>query len=327
MAAVMKTVNVKEIQNENEAALQGYMNKISKKQTKRALTKEQRKIEELEKASRQFQSNIKEYELFLDRMDNWLKTNHHQAMELFSEYDKIGNGILQYDEFKLGMRDLKIPCVEAQLHILAKLLDQDNNGTVDYIELGAGLDKARCLQSISKENEEEDESKDIEGVNDRIKIRKEDEEECEARKEAETCLLVTKEVSTHCPSCHLGFRKYERLSESRYISVELRIIIFNNMKTHPGHFQEVVYSQMKVSGLISRIREHTGIASNKLSIFKDQSYSQESLLPLDLSLEECGFHSGPHYSPPTVLLYYDYNIEFSDCPILNCDYYFTMRKI
>ncbi|XP_048449382.1 uncharacterized protein LOC109919734 [Rhincodon typus] len=224
------------------------------------------------------------------------------------------------------MRDLKIPCVEAQLHILTKLLDQDNNGTIDYIELGAGLDNARCLQSNSEENEEEDESKEVEGISDRVTIRK-DEEECETRKEAEACLSVTKEVLTHCPGCHLGLRKYAQFSESRYISVELRLIIFNNMKTHPGHFQEVVFSQMKVYGLIGRIQEHTGIASNKLSIFKDQSYSQESLLPLDLSLEECGFRSGPHHSPPTVLLYYDYSIEFSDCPILNCDYYFTMRKL
>ncbi|XP_048411466.1 uncharacterized protein LOC125463795 [Stegostoma tigrinum] len=325
-ADVTKTVNIKEMQNQNEASLQGYANKKPKKQAKQALTKQQRKIEELEKASTRFQSNSKEYEQFLNRMDNWLKTNHQQAMKLFSMYDRIGNGILQYDEFKLGMRDLKIPCVEAQLHILTKLLDQDNNGTIDYTELGAGLDIARCLQSNSEENEEEDESKDVEGIGERVTIRK-DAEESETRTEAEPCLSVTKEVLTRCPDCLLRLRKHAQFSESRYISVELRIITFNNMKTHPGHFQEVVFSQMKVYGLIGRIQGHTGIASNKLSIFKDQSYSQKSLLPLDLTLEECGFHSGPLHSPPTLLLYYDYSIEFSDCPILNCDYYFTTRKL
>ncbi|XP_038634104.1 uncharacterized protein LOC119953668 isoform X3 [Scyliorhinus canicula] len=250
----VKPVTSSEAQSLNRATPRGSVKKKHPKRTKQVLSKESRKIEELEKAGAHFRSNIKEYEFFLNRMDNWLKTHHQQAMEIFCKYDRIGNGILQYDEFKLGMRDLNIPCAETQLHILTKLLDPDDNGTIDYVELGAGLDKAQ------------------------------------------------------------------------YISLVLHIITFNNMQSHPGHFQEVIFSHMKVSGLIDRIQERTGIASTRLRVFKDQSCSTESLLPLELSLEECGFHGGPHQSPPAVLLYYDYSVEFNDCPILNCDYYFTRRK-
>ncbi|XP_067914673.1 uncharacterized protein [Heterodontus francisci] len=324
----VKTLNTKKVQSQNEATPQGIAKKKckKKKETEQALTKEDRKRDELEKAGKHFQSNVKEYELFLDRMDNWLKTHHQQAMELFSKYDKIGNGILHYEEFKLGMRDLNIPCVEVQLHILARLLDQNNNGTIDYMELGSGLDKTRYHQNSSDENEEEVEAKEVKRATDRITVR-EDKEEHETRKEAETCLSITKEDLTRCPGYHVGLWKPAQVSESRYISLELRIITFNSMKSHPGHFQEMVYSHTKVYGLIGRIRSRTGIESTRLSIFKDQSCSQQSLLPLDLSLEECGFCGGPHHSPPSVLLYYDYSTEFSDCPILNCDHYFTSRKL
>ncbi|XP_067859936.1 uncharacterized protein [Heptranchias perlo] len=326
----VKTLNTTEVQSQNEASPQGIANKKKKKKkkkkTKQTLTKEERKQETLEKACKHFQSNTVEYELFLDRMDKWLKTHHRQAMELFCKYDKIGNGILQYEEFKLGMRDLDIPCAEAQLHLLARLLDQNNSGTIDYVELGAGLDKARYHQSSSEEKEEEDERKEVERANDRIAVRK-DKKEHETKKEAETRLVVTKEVLDHRPGCHLGLWKPAQVSEARYVSLELRIITFNSMKSHPGHFQEMVYSHMKVYGLISRIRHRTGIESTRLRVFKDQSSSQKSLLPLDLSLEECGFRGGPHHSPPSVPLYYDYSIEFRDCPILNCDHYFAFRKL
>ncbi|XP_072339927.1 uncharacterized protein [Scyliorhinus torazame] len=319
----VKTVNSSGAQSQNRATPRGSVKKKHQKQTKQALTKETRKIEALEKAGAHFRSNIKEYEFFLNRMDNWLKTHHQQAMEIFCKYDKIGNGILQYDEFKLGMRDLNIPCVEAQLHILTKLLDPDNNGTIDYVELGTGLDKAQFLQSSSEENEQEDEAELIERANARIT---EDKAERETHKGSEPCLVVTKEVLTPCPGCHLGLWKPMQVSEFRYISLELHIITFDSTQSHPGHFQEVIYSHMKVSGLIGRIQERTGIASTRLRVFKDQSCSPESLLPLELSLEECGFHAGPRQSPPAGLLYYDYSIEFNDCPILNCDYYFTRRK-
>ncbi|XP_051889276.1 uncharacterized protein LOC127580103 [Pristis pectinata] len=308
---------------------QGMAKKKNKqeKKSKPTLTKGEREREKLEKAGEEFRRNSREYGLFLDRMDKWLKTHHQQAMQLFCKYDKIENGILQYEEFKLGMRDLNIPCVEAQLHILARLLDPNNTGTIDYVELGAGIDKTRYRQSsIEEEEEEEDEAKEAETDDERTAVRG-GKEERGISKEAGTTLVITKEELNRCPSCHLGLWNPVGVSEARYISLELRIISFNDMKCHPGHFQHTVYSHMKVYGLIGQIRGWTGVESTVLNIYRDHSCSRESLLPLELSLEECGFPGGPHHSPTTALLYYDYCIEFSNCPILNCDHYINFRRL
>ncbi|XP_072098565.1 uncharacterized protein [Mobula birostris] len=300
--------------------------KKKKRKGKPALSKEEREREKLAKAAEEFQRDSQEYGLFLDRMDKWLKAHQEQAMQLFGKYDRIGNEILHYEEFKLGMRDLKIPCVEAQLHILARLLDPNNTGTIDYVELGAGLEKARYRQgSIEEEDEEnEEEVKEVKEANDRIAVRG-GKERHEISQEAGTTLVITKEKLNHCPGCHLGLQSPLQVSEARYISLDLRLISLSNSRSHPGHLQRTVRSHVKVYGLIGQIRAWTGIESTTLRIFKDQSCSQESCLPLELSLEQCGFPGGPFHSPTSALLFYDYWIEFSDCPILNCDHYINFR--
>ncbi|XP_041076117.1 uncharacterized protein LOC121295495 isoform X2 [Polyodon spathula] len=232
---------------------QGIMKKKKKKKKQQKLTKEEKKLAKLEKASKEFQSNTDEYERFLDRMDMWIRDHHRLAMQLFTAYDKSGTGTLSSEDFQLGMKDLGIPCVEVQLHILTKLLDHNNNGSIDYVELGTGLQKAR------------------------------------------------------------------------FLFVKLWLITFDNVKSHPGHFEEVVRSSIKVYGLIKRIREYVGIESTKLKIFKDKTCSQQSFLPPDQSLEECGFVGGPRQSPYLATLYYDYTVDFHDSPIVNCDHYFGFR--
>ncbi|XP_059804179.1 uncharacterized protein LOC132379893 isoform X1 [Hypanus sabinus] len=304
---------------------QGTDKKKSRKKTKRkpALSKEEREEDKLAKAAEEFQRDSQEYGLFLDRMDKWLKTHQEQAMQLLGKHDRTGNGILHYEEFKLGMRDLKIPCVEAQLHILARLLDPNNTGTIDYVELGAGLDRVRYQQgSVEEEDEENEEEEEVKEANDRTVARGGKE-----RHEAGTTLVITKEKLNHSPGCHLGLQSPLQVSEARYVSLALRLISFSTLSSHPGHLQRTVPSHIKVYGLIGQIRAWTGIESTTLRIFKDLSCSQESCLPLELSLEECGFPGGPCHSPTSALLFYDYWIEFGDCPILNCDHYINFRKL
>ena len=40
------------------------------------------------------------------------------------------------------------------------------------------------------------------------------------------------------------------------------------------------------------------------------------------SLEQCGFPGGSRSEPQFVQLYYDFDVERNDCPILQCDHYF-----
>ena len=57
-----------------------------------------------------------------------------------------------------------------------------------------------------------------------------------------------------------------------------------------------------------------------------RSCQVEHRLPLNYSLEQCGILGGPKRNPPIVTLYYDYAVEFTECPLLNCDHYFGIEK-
>ncbi|CAB1342065.1 unnamed protein product [Coregonus sp. 'balchen'] len=82
----------------------------------------------------------------------------------------------------------------------------------------------------------------------------------------------------------------------------------------------------RVSSLIRVIEERVGIQTTSLQVFRTRVPSQESFLPPDSSLGECGFSGGPEDSPSQASLFYDYRLEFTDCPILNCDHYFDCKQ-
>ena len=65
--------------------------------------------------------------------------------------------------------------------------------------------------------------------------------------------------------------------------------------------------------------------STKLSIFYDKSRSRDAMLPLHLSLQELGYEGGTYDDPDELTLYYDYKVEFTDCPLLLCDHYFGQK--
>lgn len=111
----------------------------------------------------------------------------------------------------------------------------------------------------------------------------------------------------------------------RYISLELRMVTFDNFRDYPGHLDLLVHAHLPVCGLIQMIIQETEITSSKLAIFRDRSRSRESLLPPKSTLRECGFFGDSRNSPEEVLLYYDYTVEFTDCPILLCDHYFGQK--
>ncbi|XP_066560839.1 uncharacterized protein LOC136750022 [Amia ocellicauda] len=307
---------------------QGIVKKKKKKKKKLKLTKEEKKMAELEKASKDFQSNREEYKQFLDRMAFWLAKHHREIIELFSCYDKSGTGLLSPEDVRHGMRDLKIPCVEFQLHTLTKLLDQKDSGKIDYVEIGTSLQKARMEnQKVHDEDGEEEELEENENDEEGIVEEKEGGGGIKRalNEEAAKHLVITKDKLEICAICQLGLWKPPRIGKERFLLLNLRLITFDNVKCHPGNFEEVVPSSIKVYSLIKRIREQVGIESTQLNIFRDKTYSQESVLPPGQSLEECGFIGGPEESPFHAKLYYDYSVEFSDCPILNCDHYFGLR--
>ncbi|XP_078666245.1 uncharacterized protein LOC144908480 [Branchiostoma floridae x Branchiostoma belcheri] len=85
---------------------------------------------------------LSDKELFNDyvaRMNHWMRQNNGRVIDLFRKFDKNGDSVVSYEEFKEGMQRLGAPCSLAELHLLAKLLDTDNSRTIDYMEFSKGL--------------------------------------------------------------------------------------------------------------------------------------------------------------------------------------------
>lgn len=116
------------------------------------------------------------------------------------------------------------------------------------------------------------------------------------------------------------------LYPGRYIRVKFRLVTFDGFKDHPGHFGVIVHSHIPVYGLVQLIVDQTGIQSTKLSIFIDKTRRTEAMLPLEMTLDELGYQGYSYTDPEKIRLYYDYKIEFTDCPILLCDHYFGQKS-
>ncbi|XP_022103410.1 uncharacterized protein LOC110986092 isoform X3 [Acanthaster planci] len=258
---------------------------------KKKVNKAEKAKEKLEKACELMTSQTDLYQNFLDRMDRWIVANKHKAVELFKRFDRNGDGVLTYDEFKSGMLDLDAPCNALELHVLAKRLDKDKNETIDYVEFSKGL--SFCT----------------------------DEEETDGT-EKHPPLEITKEVLEECPSCKLGLWKPYAEKYPKYVYIYLKFVTFDNLRSYPGHFSVIVHSHLTVFGLLEIIKERTDLGTTKLRIFSDKSRDASCLLLPDKTLEQCGIQGGTRSKPEETVLYYDYSTEFHDCPLLMSDHYF-----
>ena len=117
------------------------------------------------------------------------------------------------------------------------------------------------------------------------------------------------------------------LFSNRFIGLEIRSVTFDMFRDYPGHLDILVHSHLPVCGLIQIIIAETDISSTKLAVFRDRTRSPESVLSPHMTLEECGFVGDSQESPEEVVLFYDYTVEFTDCPILMCDHYFGQKEI
>lgn len=130
-------------------------------------------------------------------------------------------------------------------------------------------------------------------------------------------------INTTCQS-HLCVTSL-LLTSSRFIRLSVRLIHLDCVAAHPGNFEVVLSSSSRVFSLISLIQDHVEIQTSRLEVFRSRVPTEEARLPLEKSLEECGFKGGPEESPPEATVYYDYLLLFTDCPILNCDHYYRSK--
>ncbi|KAM9472372.1 uncharacterized protein ACWYII_007690 isoform 1-T1 [Salvelinus alpinus] len=272
---------------------------VKEKKKKRAiiLTKDEKNMAALEKTCQAFRSDQTEYERFLDHMTLWLQEHQEQAVELFSLCDTDSTGTIGPENFELGMTDFGIPCLQFQLDLLSQLLRRGNDGEIDY------RDMSNQLQRVRVEGKDE---------------REENAVPC--------CLEITREKLQPSPNRQLGLWSSPPPETNRFILLSIRLIPFDYGGAHPGSFEVVLPRSTRVSSLFRVIEERVGIQTTSLQVFRTRVPSQESFLPPDSSLGQCGFTGGPEDSPRQATLFYDYRLEFTDCPILNCDHYFGSKR-
>ncbi|XP_076470942.1 microtubule-actin cross-linking factor 1, isoforms 6/7-like isoform X2 [Babylonia areolata] len=266
------------------------------KKKKKKLTKSEKAHEKLEKAILKLKEDEAYFDNFIDRMHCWLVDVAPVAAELYSKMDTDGEGAVTTDEFKAGLFDLNVPLTAVETHLLTRLLDPDDAGEVDYTQLSHGLQLARETFNMDRDMEFES-----------------------------LVLETTRRKFPACPCCKMSIVEPFVEQYPRFISLELRMVTFDSFKDYPGHLDLLVHAHLPVCRLIQMIIEETQITSSKIAIFRDRTRSRESLLPPKSTLQECGFLGDSRNDPEEVLLYYDYTVEFTDCPILLCDHYFGQK--
>lgn len=268
------------------------------REKKKKVSKSEKALEKLEKSIDKLKANDDFYDGFVTRMHKWLIDKADIAMDMFQRIDSDGEGLLTYDEFKSGLFDLNAPLNKVELHLLCKLLDEEDSGEIDYTELEKGLQYAREVRELDKQTLRDDRQ-----------------------------LLITQRKFSPCPFCKMSRVEPWQEPLPRFVALEMRSVTFDMFKDYPGHFEILVHSHLPVCGLIQMIIAETDISSTKLSVFRDRSRSVETVLSPDLTLEECGFQGDSLESPEEIILFYDYTVEFTDCPILMCDHYFGQKEI
>lgn len=93
------------------------------------------------------------------------------------------------------------------------------------------------------------------------------------------------------------------------------------LKNHPAHLEALVQSDATIYSILQLINQETGIHSTKLSVFCDETRNREAVLVPQSTLQELGYEGDAYDEPQEVTLYYDYKVEFTECPILLCDHY------
>ena len=143
---------------------------------------------------------------------------------------------------------------------------------------------------------------------------------CDSNSKMTTSLFQI--LVTRTALCNIPWYQASPVLCFRYLLLELHFVTFLDIRHHPFHLKDVLHSHIPVCGLIQFIAEQTGIQSTKMSIFTDPSRTREAMLPPELTLKELGYEGGSVAEPDELMLFYDYKVEFTDCPILTCDYYF-----
>lgn len=224
-----------------------------------------------------------ETESLTEDLSRWLSEHQPQVEELLKQRDVDQSGSVTEEDFQLGLLELGVPCQKSQLDILTQKLNTTNN-KLSYQELSAQLHQLRLRGGA---------------VVDPTISSEQDKQDAAEREDV---------------------KKFDQ--KERFIRLRVRMIPFDSA-AHPGSFEVVLSVGRSVLSLMWIIQERVGIQTSQLKVFRSRVSTEEACLSPLSSLEECGFKGGSEICPTEATVYYDYTLPRMDCPILNCDHYFT----
>ncbi|CAD5117476.1 DgyrCDS6243 [Dimorphilus gyrociliatus] len=251
------------------------------------LTKAEKEEIKLRSEADKLRRSGEEYRNLLSRLEKWIEKEKESIFQCLRNIDTEECGMVSSQEFKSAMFDLNCPANKVETHLFAMLLDEDCSGNLKYNQLENGLSFCRNLEEFFPE--------DV----------------------VRPSLVLSKKKSTRWDGDWLK-RDYVR-----YARVHFKHATFSEKRDHHTHFIQLVHSHATVSYLLQLVKERIALESNRLALFTDDSLTIEAQLPPASTLEECGISGGSYDKPQDVLLYYDYVVEFTGCPILNSDHYFA----
>nr|CAB3260924.1 uncharacterized protein LOC100176286 [Phallusia mammillata] len=273
-----------------------------KKAKKVKLTKEEKAAAKLAKKLEAFLCNDNDYGKFLNKIDKWMIENKKRVETLFKNFDQEEEGIVPFDVFRAGLHDLLCPLTDLEINALARTLDPEDTGLIEYCGFEHGIHNRTFP-------EDEGDGDDVKDEDDN-KLTPED---------------FVPEIVTTGAGGKKAVRDPLHANYSRFVEFNMRLATFDHVTSHPAHFQVTVHTHMTVATLQKLIGEVGHVTTGKMNIFADKDCHQESCLPPSCTLQEW-YKGGPQHNPQRVTLYYDYVIEYSDCPLLNCDHYFGQEK-
>ena len=264
------------------------VNKKVKKSKKKGKSSEK---DVFEKEVDNFMMSENLHKLFIERIGTWLLSHYARVIDIFRRFDRDGDGLLTYEEFFAGMKDVQAPCNQLELCVLAKTVDKNGDGMIEYTEFSQGIRYQRPIKV------------EIDNGLPVLQIKREEFDQC-----------------SHCSIKKWNFK--EKLCNN-IISVNLILHSMKSVPNFPGHIKDLpVEIDMTIHGLCEKILSKFDFSFNDIIIFT----IEEGCRCIINKNQEVGMVVKPNKEEDinkTITLFYEIGKEdLSSCPIIQSDHYF-----
>lgn len=223
-------------------------------------------------------------------MLEWMNKNYGRIMDLFRRFDSDNSGTISYEEFAAGMKDLGAPATQVEIYLMAMSLDADGDKQLNYNEFKKLRPGQRRAANVKKADslEEDDEP---------------------------TAKLQP------CPHCKVGLWEPIVENVSGYLMLDLRSLSFQNLTSLTGHISSQVPSNISIYGISLIVKKELGPCALNIRIYHQKDGETSEEMDPNKKLTDFGFVGTlPPDEPQPLILLYDYDYPFLDCPILMANF-------